>query len=158
MRFTAGTLQHNVNFLKTIINNCYVLTIVSGYAFELNDAFTEVMSSTQPLMSKFDKFTSDRISAQVDELFSIHVVEECSQCEGEYISPIFLVEKINSVYRKILNLKRCNVCVEYCHFEMEHLKTVCDLISRGSFMSSIDLRKVCYSVSISVNSRKYLNE
>ena len=55
VRFTAGTLQHNVNFWKAITNNRYVLNIVSGYAIEFNDAFTEVMSSTQPLMSKFDK-------------------------------------------------------------------------------------------------------
>ena len=68
VRFTAGTLQHHVNFWKTITNNRYVLNIVSGYAIEFNDAFTEVMSSTQPLMSKFDKLTAGRISAQVDEL------------------------------------------------------------------------------------------
>ena len=74
----------------------------------------------------------------------------------EYISPILLVEKANSEYRKILNLKRFNVCVEYCHFKMENLKTVCDLINLGSFVSSIDLRKAYYSVSISENSRKYL--
>ena len=74
----------------------------------------------------------------------------------EYISPILLVEKANSEYRKILNLKRFNVCVEYCHFKMENLKTVCALINRGSLMSSIDLRKAYYSVSISENSRKFL--
>ena len=39
---------------------------------------------------------------------------------------------------------------------MENLKTVCDLINPGSFVSSIDLRKAYYSVSISENSRKYL--
>ena len=127
------------------MSNRYVLNIVSGYAFEFNYAFTEVMSRTQPLMSKFHRLTSDKISAQVDELLSIHVVEECSHCEGE--SPIFLVEKTNGLYRKDLNLKRFNVCVEYRHFEMENLKTVCDLINRGSFMSSIDLRKACYFVS-----------
>ena len=39
---------------------------------------------------------------------------------------------------------------------MENLKTVCDIINPGSFVSSIDLRKAYYSVSISENSRKYL--
>ena len=62
----------------------------------------------------------------------------------------------NGEYRKILNLERINVCVEYRHFKMENLKTVCDLINLGSFVSSIDLRKAYYSVSISENSRKYL--
>ena len=65
VRFTAGTLQHNVTFWKTITNNRYVLNIVSGYAIKFNDAFTEVKSSAQPLMIKFDKSTSDRISAQL---------------------------------------------------------------------------------------------
>ena len=51
VRFTAGTLQHNVNFWKTITNIRYVLNIVPGYAIKFNDAFTEVKSSTQPLMS-----------------------------------------------------------------------------------------------------------
>ena len=78
VRFTAGTLQHNVNFWKTITNNRYVLNIVFGYAIEFNDTFTEVMSSTQPLISKFDKLTSDRISAQVDELLSMHAVKKGS--------------------------------------------------------------------------------
>ena len=35
---------------------------------------------------------------------------------------------------------------------MENLKSACDLLTDGCFMTSIDLRRVCKSVSTSVES------
>ena len=74
-------------------------------------------------------------------MLSMGVIEKCSHSVGEYISPVFLVDKANGEHRKILNLKKFNQYVDYRHFTMENLKSVCDLLTDGCFRTLIDLRK-----------------
>ena len=154
--FKAGTLQQNFGFWKSLTSNQYVLNIISGYDIELNDKFESVMKHRTSPSHHFDNATSAAITSQVDELLSMGVIEKCLHSVGEYISPVFLVDKANGEHRKILNLKKFNQCVDYRHFKMENLKSVCDLLTDGCFMTSIDLRKAYYSVSISPDSRKFL--
>ena len=154
--FKAGTLQQNFGFWKSLTSNRYVLNIISGYDIELNDKFESVMKHRTSPSHHFDNATSAAITSQVDELLSMGVIEKCLHSVGEYISPVFLVDKANGEHRKILNLKKFNQCVDYRHFKMENLKSVCDLLTDGCFMTSIDLRKAYYSVSISPDSRKFL--
>lgn len=137
-------------------NNLSALNIISGYDFEFSAEYESVMSNMKPAVNCFDNATSRKLTVQIAELLSMGVIEKCTHSVGEYISSIFLVDKRDGEFRKILNLKRFNQAVEYQHFKMENLKTLCDLMSENCYMTSIDLRKAYYSVSISKDSRKYL--
>lgn len=116
----AGTLQQNFGFWKSLTSNRYVLNIISGYDIELNDKFESVMKHRTSPSHHFDNATSAAITSQVDELLSMGVIEKCLHSVGEYISPVFLVDKANGEHRKILNLKKFNQCVDHRHFKMEN--------------------------------------
>mgnify|MGYP001794107950 FL=1 len=126
-----------------------------GYRIEFNDKWLGYQPQV-PSIAHFDSQTSRRISASISELISFGVVQECKFELGQFLSPIFLVSKPDSTYRKILNLKRFNEFVTYEHFKMENLASLCDILSHGCYMTSIDLRKAYYSVSIRESDRKYL--
>ncbi len=48
----------------------------------------------------------------------------------------------------ILNLKDLNEHIQYHHFKMDGLEAAISLISKNSYMSSIDLQDAYYAVSI----------
>ena len=74
----------------------------------------------------------------------------------EFISTMFVRPKADGSFRLILNLKRLNEHIVYHHFKMESLKSVIQLMEKGCFMASVDLRDEYYSVPMSVHAQKYL--
>ena len=54
----------------------------------------------------------------------------------------------NGEYRMVLNLKKLNEYIPYKHFKMETFENALTLISKGSYMASVDLRHAYYSIQI----------
>jgi len=103
----------------------------------------------------YSKDSSITITQGVEKLLAMGVIEKCSPCTDQFISPVLLVEKPDGSNRKILILKDFNQYVPYEHFKMENLKFLCDNVSANCYMASVDLEKAYYSVAIHSNSRKY---
>ena len=74
----------------------------------------------------------------------------------EFISPIFLRDKQDGLFRMILNLKKLNKHVQCYHFKMETIKTVISMMTPDCFMASIDLKDAYYCVPVSKGHQKYL--
>lgn len=75
---------------------------------------------------------------------------------GQFISNIVIVEKKNSKYRPVINLKKLNEFIQYHHFKMETLESVLSSVRRNSFFVSIDLKDAYLSVPVNKNRRNYL--
>ena len=84
------------------------------------------------------------------------VIEKSQDEEDQVISPIFLVPKPDGTYRMILNLKKFNENIPYEHFKMENLQSATEMMTKGCYMASVDLRHAYYSVSVAPEFRKYL--
>ncbi|EFN74375.1 hypothetical protein EAG_00138, partial [Camponotus floridanus] len=56
---------------------------------------------------------------EIKNLLLKNSIEECEPCEGQFLSPIFLVPKLDGAYRFILNLKKLNKFIDAPHFKME---------------------------------------
>lgn len=155
--FVAATLPGHLCFWQTLTTDNYVLNIVKGYNIELD---TELWHSRELLDLSHQSFHSRENSVliyqEIRNLESMGVIEQCESTVEQYISPVFLVKKHDNSFRKILNLKSFNRYVKYEHFKMESLKHLTDIVSQGCFMTSVDLRKAYYSVSVHPTSRKYL--
>ena len=149
VNYKGGTLPHCLQFWKSLTSDKYVLDIVCGYRIEFNDKWLGYQPQV-PSIAHFDSQTSRRISASISELISFGVVHECKFELGQFLWPIFIVSRPDSTYRKILNLKRFNEFVTYKHFKMENLTSLCDILSHGCYLTSINLRKAYYSVSMSL--------
>ena len=62
--------------------------------------------------------------------------------------PIFLRPKPDSSFRKILNLKKLNECIEAPHFKMESIKNVLFMIEPGAWMAPVDLKDAFFTIPI----------
>ena len=150
--FVAATIPKRIEYWKSITSDQYVLNIVRGLNIELDKPY--VNRDTVPChLNSDDKLC---ISAEVESLAQIGVIERSVHEAEEVISPVFLVKKSDGSFRKILNLKYFNQFVKYEHFKMESLDNVLALMTPDCFMTSVDLRKAYYSVMIAPSSRKYL--
>ena len=56
----------------------------------------------------------------------------------------------------VINLSRFNNYVEYCHFKMEDLKAVADLLKPGDFMCKLNLKDAYFSVPLHRRSQKFI--
>ena len=67
-----------------------------------------------------------------------HLVE--SQSKGGLYSNLFLVPPKDGGQRPVINLKALNQFVQPCHFKMEGIHTLRDLIKQGDWLAKVDLK------------------
>lgn len=84
------------------------------------------------------------------------MIESVDFPKGQYVSNIFLRPKPNNKYRMIIGLSDLNNDIEKHHFKMQHLEVAIDMLDRGSFLVSIDLKDAYYTVPIDPLFRKFL--
>ena len=96
------------------------------------------------------------IESAVEKLLSKGVIEPAQHEQGEILSNIFTRPKTDGTYRLILNLKEFNKHVSYCHFKMDTLNTIVNLMSLDCYMASLDLKDAYYSIPVMKEHRKYL--
>lgn len=129
-----------------IINHCHI-------EFE-NDI--EPYQHLTSMRMNFNEKESEIITNEIGKLLKLGVLKIVEPVDGQYLSPIFVRPKKNGEYRMILNLKKLNEHVEYHHFKMDTLESALKLITKNTYMASIDLRHAYYSVPIAEEHQKYL--
>ena len=80
------------------------------------------------------------MSQEVGNLLRKGIIERSVPEQGEVISNVFLRPKANGEFRLILDLMDLNEFVEYEHFKMASLNTALQLMRRGCWLGSIDLK------------------
>ena len=112
--------------------------------------------STNNRQRLFSTEENQAVDDEIQNLLRKQVVKKSEPEEGQYVSPIFVVEKKDGSHRMILNLKCLNVNVEYQKFKMESILTALSLVTPNCFFASIDLRDAYYSVPVDQHYQKYL--
>lgn len=92
----------------------------------------------------------------ISKLLKSGTVSACKPCPGQFVSSIFLRPKPNGKVRLILNLKNLNKHITTSHFKLEDIRTVLKIISKNSFMATLDLKDAYFLIKIHEDSRKYL--
>ena len=140
---------------KKLTSDSFILNMVSGSEIPIeNECLENVEISVR--RNPVSKEESPMIDHEIERLIRMKVIEKSKSEAGEIISPIFSVPKPDGSVRIILNLKEFNEFVEYEHFKMENAVTAIQMMRRGCFMASIDLRSAYHSVPIKKEHRKYL--
>ena len=140
---------------KKLTSDSFILNMVSGSEIPIENACTESLEQSVR-KNPISKDEFPMIDQEIERLIKMKVIEKSNYEAGEIISPIFGVPKSDGSVRIILNLKQFNEIVEYEHFKMENAITAMQMIRKGCFMASIDLRSAYYSVPIKEEFRKYL--
>ena len=67
-----------------------------------------LVQNNLPRLSVFSKMEEEVIETEINKLLAYNVIIESKHCDGEFISPIFVVPKKDGTFRMILNLKALN--------------------------------------------------
>ena len=154
-KFQGGQIQYRGREWKDLTSDKTILEMINGTKVELSQSGA---SGKQATNSSYytNKEEKRVINNELQELLRAGVITP-SKHEGEFVSGIFTPQKIDGMYRMILNLKEFNKNVEYKKFEMETLKPALNPVTKNCWMASIDLVSAYYCVPIAREHRKYLN-
>ncbi|XP_067215712.1 uncharacterized protein [Linepithema humile] len=124
----GGRLARFRSQWETITSNSRILQAISGYRLPF---IQQPPSQTREPSVLLTYFEEQRCSQEIARLLTKGAIEPTVDCEGQYLSSFFLIEKPSGGYRFILNLKGFNRFIHAPHFKMEDWKTVIRLISPG---------------------------
>jgi len=109
-----------------------------------------------PKLPPFNATEIQLIDKEVNELLQKGAINRVSPCQGEFISNLFLVPKKTGDTRPVINLKPLNEFIQNIHFKMENIQMALNLITKGDYMISIDLKDAYFNIPIFAPHRKYL--
>ena len=90
-----------------------------------------------------------KIGGLINLLLGKGAIEKCDPHPQQFLSRIFVIPKSDGSDRLILNLRELNSSIQTEHFKLEDGKTVRQLLNRGSFYPSIDLKDAYHLIPVS---------
>ena len=143
----GGRLGHLWQNWKKITNDNWVLQIVKeGYKLE----FIEKIPHTGIRKTNVSEKELTTLLIEVDQLFGKNAIENVpvkERLEGFY-SIFFLVPIKTGDLRPVLNLKSLNNFLHKKHFKMDSLNGVLNLVQKGDWALSPDLKDAYFYVPI----------
>ncbi|XP_046962197.1 uncharacterized protein LOC124531730 [Vanessa cardui] len=135
VRCTAGRLAAFYDRWRLITNDPVILSWVkNGYKIPFS---TIVKQEFIPSCKNVSQKEHNEFQVVINDLLNSGSISECTPCNMQYISSIFLVPKPNGKKRFILNLKSLNKFTLTNHFKMEDLRTTLKLLSKNSYVQLI---------------------
>ena len=151
--FYAGQISGCTYAWKTVTNDPWVIDVVTG----LKIPFEYIpVQFKEPFPYRLSSVEREAASDEIRKLMSLGVLELACDEPDQIVSNIFLRPKKDGSYRMILDLTRLNKSVKYSHFKMHSLHTATNMMRKGCWMGSVDLRHAYYSVLMHEDFRKYL--
>ena len=106
--------------------------------------------------SKMNPDQSTLVNQEIESMVQKGAIQKVPHVSGEFLSNLFLVDKLDGGKRPEINLKNLNLFILYQHFKMEGLHLLRDLLQEGDYMCKIDLRNAYFIKPINQKYRKYL--
>ena len=142
----AGRLTLHYHNWVCITQNSFILNIIK-YGLKLNFSSPPPMLSLSPF--PFSPSQALAISNEVSTLLSKTAIAVIDPDPDQCVNQIFPVPKKDSGdYRVILNLKILNEYIHKSKFKLEGYSIIINMICRGDFMCSIDMRDAFLMVSM----------
>ena len=151
--FTGGQISQHFAQWRQLISDPFILELVQGARLNFIQHPVQLHASPNPPFSASDNAW---ICLEIPKLLKKGILSLSRHDEGEFISPIFLVDKRDGGKRLILNLKKLNEYIEYHHFKMHGIKHILKLVTLDCYMAVLDIKDAYYSVPIHPVFQKYL--
>lgn len=151
----GGRLSHFLPKWKEITTDFWVLDVIeNGYKLEFvkKPPFLGIKETRVPSHQK------DLIGKEIEALLeknAIEIVPE-HQIQSGFYSTLFLVPKKNGEMRPVINLRPLNSYLEKKHFKMDTITKVINLVKKGDWSISLDLKDAYFHIKVFKKHRKYL--
>lgn len=148
----AGRLKFYQKSWSRITNDSHILESIAGYRIPF------ICKPSQHTIPRkvINAGNLDKYIEALENLLNLGAISECRPHKNQFISSYFLVPKSDGGSRFVLNLKCLNNFLSPSHFKLEDYRTVRNLVSRSSYMTSIDLKDAYFAIPIYRQHRKYL--
>lgn len=138
---------------RTLTYDPWVLQTVQGFQI---DFYATPRQSHTPKPLHFSRVEKSFIDSEVASLMQKGAIVHTTPHPHGFVSTVFLVPKKDLGYRLVLNLKDFNLWVVYCHFKMEGIHLLRDLLLEGDWMVRLDLKDAYLAVPIFPPHRQFL--
>lgn len=130
-----------------------ILSYIKGYKIP----FTKTPhQEIPPSIPKYSENERAHFNEAIDNLLQVGAISKCKSRSDQYLSNIFLIPKPNGKMRFILNLKSLNKFINTNHFKLEDLRTLIKIISKNSYLCTVDLKDAYFLIKINKDDRKFL--
>ena len=153
-KFIQGKLKRNLKFWREVIKpSDFILNMIqSGYKIPFH---------TTPGPYYYDNRSSalrrkSFVEFQIRELLENGCISEVPDCP-EFINPLHVAVQPSGKERLILDLSHLDNFTVKTHVKYEDLKTVLQLLKKGDYVFSFDLKAAYHNVDIFEEHRKYLS-
>uniref|UniRef100_A0A8W8P3X8 Reverse transcriptase domain-containing protein n=1 Tax=Magallana gigas TaxID=29159 RepID=A0A8W8P3X8_MAGGI len=164
-------LDHGLQKTQGTLCSCiYAVSLISDKLYDLkksnpdDEMVSELLTLSEDsafLLSHASFLMSNSRREHLKHLFQGDYKELCKKSQevtnelfGSELSKAF--PKKSGGMRPIINLKPLNNFVETIHFKMETLQTALNLLQKGDFLISVDLKDAYFSIPVHPHHRKYL--
>ena len=154
VRFSAGRLSNFYSVWEQAGAPAIVLDAVRGYQLKFSERPPLVRPSQ--IGSAYNTPVSADMDKYIRELLTLGAVMVVKDDIPSFISPMFLVPKPGQEKRQIFNLKALNCFLTPPKFSLYNCHKLQRVFRRDDFLSSVDLTKAYFHVSIAQNCRRFL--
>ena len=141
-KFIQGKLKRNLKFWREVVKpSDFILNMIqSGYKIPFH---------TTPDPYYFDNRSSalrrkSFVEFQIRELLENGCISDVPDCP-EFINPLHVAVQPSGKERLILDLSHLNNFIVKTRVKYEDLKTVLQLLKKGDYVFSFDLKSICVS-------------
>ena len=152
-KFRPGNLAWHVRDWQDITADDWIINQIIGVMLDFNQIPEQLVRPRQYRMSAKQKSI---LQLEIDKLIDKEVVSEIKSDDAAWVSNVFLRPKPGNKWRLIIDLTLLNEYIRKEHFKMDHLGVATEMMSKGSYMASLDLRDAYYSVNLHSDFRKYV--
>lgn len=140
--FCPGNTKNCVDMWRRISTDTEVIRLIQGLTID-----GPRVQEFRPSQYKFNENQKIAITEEVKKLVEAKIVSEIYQ-GWSYIGNIFVVPKPNNKFRLIIDLSFLNDSIKKVHFKMDNLETAVNMMFKGAFMASIDLKDAYHTIPI----------
>ena len=152
-KFVAGQISFHASQWEKVSKDPWLIKAVQGVVIPVVE---QPRQEREPRPFRLSDREVKFVQEDLGRLLELQVIEGVQECQGQVISNIFLRPKKDGSFRLILDLTWVNEFVEYEHFKMHSIHTALEMMRKGCWMGSIDLKDAYYSVLVESRSRKLL--
>ena len=138
---------------QRITTDQFILQTIQGYRLE----FLAVPQQVVAPVTVVKGLTQQNVmQEEIEKLLLKGAIQLVSPSNGQFVSRLFLVPKKTGDLRPVINLRPLNKFIIRKHFKMENLQNVTQLVRKGDYMVTIDLKDAYFSIPIHQSHRKFL--
>lgn len=149
----AGRIQHCMANWQKLTSDQWVLDVVKGYHLDLEQWPVQQVPPNPSVLNTKDQVL---VQTEVEKMLQKGAIRQVSPVKGQFLSRLVLVQKKDGTFRPVVNLKALNKFMSKNHFKMEGFHILKDVLQRGDWMSSVDLKDAYFSVPVAQPHQKLL--